>query len=239
MKTVLITGGSSGIGAETAILFASKGYNVAISYNKNKQGAEDVAHKIEAKGVQSFIFQADLTEEENAKNLVLAVIEKFETIDILINNAGRYIEGDEWNGNQTVWTQTLLQNLVSAMSVSKYVIELFTKQQSGVMVNISSRHGVSGVYDAISYSAAKAGIINITQSYSKLLSPFSRVCSLSLGAIKTGYWSTAPQDEIDDFFKSNPKGRFLEVDEVAQAIFNLATDKKKESGTNEILIGSI
>lgn len=65
------------------------------------------------------------------------------------------------------------------MNVSKYVIEIFQRQKSGTLVNVASVHGMNGQYDAISYAAAKAGVINITQSYAKLLTPFGRANSVS------------------------------------------------------------
>ena len=118
-KTVLITGGSSGIGAATAIMFAKNGANVAITYKDNKEGAERVAAEIEKLGQKALTIQADLINEVEAKNAVNETIRKFGRIDILVNNAGRYIDGDEWNGPSEVWVKSLQQNLVSVMNVSK------------------------------------------------------------------------------------------------------------------------
>lgn len=225
MKTVLITGGSSGIGAETALKFAQEGYNVAISYNTNKSGAEEVAAKIEKYGVQSYIYQAELSKEENAKDLVGLVLSDCKTLDILVNNAGGYINGDEWDGTDEVWLQTFVQNIVSMMNVSKYVIQHFQETKLGVIVSVASRHGLAGQYDAIAYAAAKAGVINITQSYAKLLAPYGRANSVSPGAVNTGYWLTAPEEELKEEYKNAPLNKLVETEDIAQAIFYLASDK--------------
>lgn len=226
MKTALITGGSSGIGRATALAFAGAGYQVAISYNKNKTGAQETLKQIEVCGVPCIMIEAELSSEENAKALVEAVLEKFKSLDVLVNNAGGYIDGDEWNiGTDDIWTRTLQQNLVSAMNVSKYVVQHFMERKAGVMVNVASRHGLSGQDDALAYAAAKAGIINITQAYAKLLAPFGRANAVSPGAVNTGYWLTAPQNELDETLIDTPTKKLVEPEEIAEAILYLASNQ--------------
>ena len=127
-KTVLITGGSSGIGEVAALMFAQNGANVVITYKSNKDGADRVVNKIEKIGRKAIAVQVDLINEKQAKGVVEKVIKKFGKIDILVNNVGRYINGDEWNGTSKIWVKSLQQNLVSMMNISKYVIEAFQKQ---------------------------------------------------------------------------------------------------------------
>jgi len=227
-KTVLITGGSSGIGEATALLFAREGADVAITFRNNKDGADAVVEKIQALGRRAVAIQANLMEEPTAKRVVDETMKEFRKVDVLVNNAGGYIEGDEWDGTQDIWTKSLQQNLVSMMSVSKYVIEVFHSQKSGVMVNISSIHGLSGQYDAISYAAAKAGVINITQSYAKLLSPFGRANSVSPSAANAGYWLTAPKEELEELLKNRPSHTLIKPETVAEKIVFLASDEAKD-----------
>lgn len=221
-KTVLITGGSSGIGEATALLFAKNGANVVITYRKNKTGAEKVKKEIEKFGVEALIIKADLISEKQAKKVIEKTIKEFGKIDVLVNNAGRYINGDEWDGSSEIWIESLKQNLVTAMNVSKYAIKIFQKQKSGVIVNVSSRYSKSGQYDALSYSAAKAGIANITEAYSKLLAPYGRANAVSPSAVKTGYWLTAPKDELE---KEESETPLLKPEEVAHKILFLASDE--------------
>jgi NAD(P)-dependent dehydrogenase (short-subunit alcohol dehydrogenase family) len=114
------------------------------------------------------------------------------------------------------------------MNISKYVIEIFQRQKSGVMVNVASRHGLNGQYDSISYAAAKAGVINITQAYAKLLSPFGRVNSVSPSATNAGYWLTAPKKEIEETLADRPNHKFVEPETIAKKIVFLASDEARE-----------
>lgn len=236
-KVILITGASSGIGMTTAILFANIGADIAITYRDNKKGAEEVVAQIVKLGGKALAIKADLTDDNSAKDVVEKVVKNFGKVDILVNNAGRYIDGDEWNLESETWVQSLKQNLVSTMSVSKYATEFFQKQGSGIIVNIASMHGVSGHADSISYGAAKAGIINITQSYSKLLASFGgRANSVSPSAVEAGYWLTAPKEELDDRLTRGSNHKLIDPNEVAEKIVFLASDEAKDiNGQNFII----
>jgi NAD(P)-dependent dehydrogenase (short-subunit alcohol dehydrogenase family) len=236
MKTVLITGGSGGIGSTTAKLFAEEGYLVALSYNTNKEGAEKVVEEITQNSGTAISYQSELSTEASAKELVEWVHSQFGRIDVLVNNAGKYIDGDEWSGTQDIWMQTLMQDLVSVMNVSKYCIPIFEKQQSGVMVNIASRLGLSGSYEELAYGAAKAGVINITQAYAKLLAPYGRANSVSPGAVNTGYWLRAPQAELEATVANKPLKRLIEPIEVAYAILYLGTDRSASTTGQNLVV---
>lgn len=227
-KLILITGGSSGIGACTALLFAKKGGDIAFTYKDNEVGANEVIAKVREQGRKVLAIQADLSNENEARGMVECVTKEYGKIDILINNAGGYIAGDEWDGSAEVWAKSLTQNLISMMSVSKYVIEIFQKQKSGVMINIASRHGMDGQSDALSYAAAKAGVINITQAYAKLLIPYGRANTVSPSATNAGYWLTASKEELEETLTSRPNHKLVDPETVAEKIVFLASDEAKD-----------
>lgn len=235
-KIAVITGASSGIGAATALLFAKEGANLVISYKENKSGADEIVSKINELSSQAFAFKADLTKDVEAKKLIEFALEKFGQIDIVVNNAGRYIEGDEWNGDSDVWEESIKQNLVSVMSVSKYAIEVMQKQKSGLIVNIASRHSVSGQYDALSYAASKAGVVNITQAFAKLLAPWGRANAISPGAVKAGYWLTAPKDELENNIAGVLMQKLIEPEDIAEAALFLASDRSQMITGQNILV---
>lgn len=237
-KVVIITGASSGIGAETALRFAKEGANIVITYKENKSGAEDVKNKAEDLGVKCLVVQADLIIEAEAKKVVEQAMQEFGRVDVLVNNAGRYIDGDEWNGTADIWVKSLEQNLVSAMNVSKYAIEIFQKQKSGVIISLASRYAQSGQYEALAYSAAKAGIVNITQVYAKLLAPFGRANVVSPGAANAGYWAKAPKEELEKELATIPLGKLVEPKDIAEMILFLTFDKASMiTGQNIIIDG--
>lgn len=236
-EVVLVTGGSSGIGMATALLFAQKGANIVITYKNNKKGAIHVTDDIKKLGRESLAIQADLAKDKDAKRVIQSVIDNFGKIDVLVNNAGRYIDGDEWNLKSETWLKSLQQNLVSAMSMSKYATEIFEKQKSGIIVNVASKHGVFGHADSISYGAAKAGIINITQSYSKLLSSFGgRANVVSPGAVNAGYWLAAPKEELEEKLAEKSGRGLVDPQEIAEKIVFLASNKAHDiNGQNFIV----
>lgn len=224
-KVVIVTGASSGIGAETALAFAKEGASVVVSYKENKRGAKETASKINAVGGEALIVQADLINEKETRKIIEATVQKFGRLDVLVNNAGRYIAGDEWNGSAEIWTKSIEQNLISVMSMSKYAIELFQKQKSGVIVNLASRFCVQGQHDALSYAAAKAGVVNITQAYAKLLALFGRANVVSPGAVNAGYWTRAPKEELEATIDESPLKKLVEIQDIAEMILFLSSDK--------------
>lgn len=235
-KIVLVTGASSGIGAATAVLFAKQGADVALTYKENKKGADEVVAQIESMGRRAIAIQADLTEDANAKRVVDETVKAFGRIDVLVNNAGRYVEGDEWNGSVKIWLQSLRQNLVSVMSMSKYTTEVFQKQQSGVIVNIASSYASNGLPDAPSYTASKAAAVNLTQAYAKLLAPWGRANSVSPAETHSGYWLTAPKEEVEAVIAHKANHRLVEPDEVAEKIVFLCSDEAAEMNGENVLV---
>lgn len=235
-KIVIVTGSSSGIGAETALAFAKEGANVVVTYKENKKGAEEVSSQISALGCKSLVVNADLTKESDAKNVIGKAIREFGRLDVLVNNAGRYIDGDEWDGSAEIWTKSLQQNLVSVMSMSKYATEIFQQQKSGVIVNISSRYCIDGQYDALAYAVAKAGVVSVTQAYAKLLAPFGRANAVSPGAVNTGYWLTAPKEELEKNLANIPSGKLVEPKEIAEKVLFLASEEASDINGQNIFV---
>lgn len=235
-KIVLITGGSSGIGKTTALMFAKNGANIIITYNKNKKGAENTINEIKKLGQNIIAIKTDITNEKQIKNLVKVAIKQFGKIDILINNVGGYIVADEWDKSIKQWQKTFELNLFGMMNVSKYIIKIFQQQKSGIMINVSSRMGLNGQYDAIAYSASKAGVINVTQSYAKLLSQFGRVNSICPGPVNAGYWLSAPQEELEETLKNRPDHKLIDPEKIAEKIIFLASDEAKDITGQNFLI---
>ena len=236
-KIALVTGSSRGIGKAIALMLSKEGAKVIVNYSKSEKEANEVLKEIK-KNSDGIAIKCDVSDEKAAKEMIDKILKKFGRIDILVNNVGKYIEGDEWDGPSKVWEETLKYNLIPAMNVSKYVIKIFQKQKSGIIVNIASRMSVSGKFDAIAYSAAKAGIVSITQSYAKLLSPFGRANAISPGAVKAGYWLRAPKEELEQTIASLPKKRLIEPEEIASKVLFLVSDESKEiNGQNILMLG--
>jgi 3-oxoacyl-[acyl-carrier protein] reductase len=237
-KVVLVTGSSRGIGKAIALIFAKQGAKVIVNYSKSEKEANEVVKEIN-KISEGIAIKCDVSNEVAVKRMIEKIIQKYGRLDILINNVGKYIDGDEWMGSSKIWEKTLKQNLISAMNTSKYAAKIFLKQKSGDIVNIASRHSVSGKVDATAYAASKAGMVSITQAYAKLLTPFGRANSVSPGATKAGYWITAPIEEIKETISNMHEKRLIEPEEIANVVLSLFSEKySKVNGQNIVVDGS-
>jgi len=237
-KVAIVTGASSGIGAATAIKFAAEGAKVVINYHSNRAGAEEVYNKIKKLGGQAIFVQADITREADAKKLIDAALSEYSDLDILVNNAGKYVDNDEWNGEFIAWQETLNLNLITALNCSKHACNYFINAKKGILINLASRFGVIGDEYGIAYGAAKAGIINITKAYAKVLAPYGRANAVSPGATKAGYWATAPESEVEAVKEKILLKSLNEIGDIANAILFLACDDSRMiTGQNIIVDG--
>jgi 3-oxoacyl-[acyl-carrier protein] reductase len=229
-KVVLITGSSRGIGRATAIMFSKEGAKVVVNYSKSEKEAKEVLNEVK-KYSDGIIIKCDVSNEKQVEKMFKKIINKFGKLDVLVNNAGVYIDGDEWNGEAKIWEETLRKDLISVMICSKFAAQIFLKQKYGVIVNISSRYSISGRFDSLAYAAAKAAIVNITQGYASLLNKFGgKANAISPGAVKSGYWLRAPKEELE------AQGKLIEPEEIAKEVLFLASDNAKEINGKNILI---
>jgi len=166
--TILVTGASKGIGKAIATRLAEAGATVAIHYNTNLNKAEMLAQSV---GNESKAFQADFSKPEEVIKLFNKVIEEYDTIDVLVNNAGIAIRTEfnigekEWLAD---WTQTMMVNLNATGLLCKKVIEHFQKNRNGRIINITSRAAFRGDSpEYMAYAASKGGVVSLTRSIAR------------------------------------------------------------------------
>lgn len=234
-KVVLITWASKGIWRATALSFAKHWAIVLINYLHSELEAKQTLDEV-AQYSSWMILKCDVSEEEEVSEMIQTVIKEYGKLDILVNNAGGYIDWDEWNWNQKIWEESLKKNLVSAMNTSKHAAIVFQKQRSGVIVNVASRHSLVGQIDAISYAAAKAWIVSITQAYARFLAPYWRANAVSPWATNAWYWLTASKEELDSNLDRSPQKRLIEPQEIADTIIFLASNESKMITGQNILV---
>ncbi|EKE30313.1 MAG: hypothetical protein ACD_2C00010G0006 [uncultured bacterium (gcode 4)] len=235
-KVVFITGSAKWIGRAIWLQFAKDWAKVVINYLYSWNEALKTVSDI--KEYSDWIaIQGDVSDEKQVKKMIKETIKKFWRLDILVNNAWWYIDWDEWNGTSDIWERTLRHNLISVMNTSKYATEIFIKQKSWVIVNIASRHALSWHFYELAYSASKAWIVSVTQSYSKLLMPFWRANSICPWPTNSGYWFYAPKEELEATIEASPYKRLLEPDEIASTVLYLASDEASMITWQNLLIG--
>ncbi len=226
-KVVLITGGSRGIGAATAILFAKAGSDVAITYQGNDSRAKEVRNEIRDLGKKSQSYKGDISKNDVVKTIVHGVNEEFGGIDILVNNAGIWTYGEIETMKENVWDQTMEVNLKGTFLCCHYVVPIMKKQGGGSIINISSTAGQRGEAFHSHYAAAKGGVISFTKSLSSELGKNNiRVNCVAPGWVDTDMSADTLQREPlrEEVLKSIPLGKIPTPEDIAGPILFLASE---------------
>ena len=169
-KLAFVTGGSRGLGRGIVHAFAKSGYNIAFSYNENEEKAKSLESEISSGAVKALAVKMQV-EDKTSINLALAKInKKLGKIDILVNNAGISQEKPFLNINEEDWNHMLAVNLRGPFLLAKEVLPFMISNKWGRIINISSIGGQWGGFNQVHYAAAKAGLINLTQSLAKIYS---------------------------------------------------------------------
>ena len=226
MKTVLITGGSRGIGKAVAIKFAEKGNQIIINYVSEKTDTEKLKNELlEAGAKDVLLIKADVSNSEDVKNMVKESIEKFEKIDILVNNAGITKDNLLMRMSEEEFDKVIQINLKGTYLVTKEVTRYMMKKKKGSIVNLASVVGVAGNAGQCNYAASKAGIIGFTKSVAKELA--SR--NIRANAVAPGFIETDMTNVLKDEIKENinsqiPLKRMGTAREVAELVYFLGED---------------
>lgn len=222
-KNVLITGASRGIGAATALKFASKGYNVAINYLNSKDKAEQLKEMILKKyDVSVLLVQANLENELDIKKMVKDVVDTFGTIDILVNNAGIAIDSLVEDKTVEDFEKILRVNLISAFICARECAKVMTDGSS--IINVSSTNAVDAYYPySLDYDASKAGMLSLTKNLAVEYSPKIRVNAVMPGWVNTDMNKELDKEYIEKECEKILLGRFAEPTEIAEVIYFLAS----------------
>lgn len=223
----LVTGASTGIGAETAKILAKRGSCVAVHYKANKAAADRIVRQISEDGGQAFAIQADLAEAEAADNLVDSVLRQRKRIDVLVNNAGSMIgRRNLLDITDEFWHEVMETNVVSVLRVTRATARLMITQRSGSIINVSSiaaRNG--GSLGTIAYASAKAAVLCMTKGLAKELIPYGiRVNGVNPGVIDTPFHERfTPPDRMKSLVSAIPQGRAGRAAEIASIVAFLAS----------------
>ena len=220
MKTVLITGGSRGIGKALVEQFSSAGYAVAFTYKNSENEAKSLAESTRALAIRADSAScADITKAVNT------VIECLGEVDILVNNAAVSSFSLLTDLTEEEWNNTLSVNLTAPFLYSKAVIPGMVRKKEGRIVNISSMWGLVGASCEAHYSASKAGLIGLTKALAKELGPSGiTVNAVAPGLIATDMNKALSDEDISSICDETPLMRMGKPEEVARAVMYLCGD---------------
>jgi NAD(P)-dependent dehydrogenase (short-subunit alcohol dehydrogenase family) len=243
-KTAIITGAAAGIGAGIARRFAEGGYAITI-FDTDGPGATRIAAEL-GDQTSSIAIQGDVSNEDDARRAIEASIAKFETVDVLINNAGIEVAGSVASLASSEWDRQIAVNLRGVFLMSKYSIPKM-RQRGGAIVNISSVHAFVSWPGCAAYDATKAGIIGLTRAMALDHGREAiRVNAICPGYIETPLmerWlaSLPDRDEtLAHLRQVHPLGRMGTPRDVAEAAFFLASDAASFiSGTYLVVDGAM
>jgi 3-oxoacyl-[acyl-carrier protein] reductase len=224
-KNCLVTGGSRGIGKSIALTLSKLGANVAITYSRSAVAANDVVKEMEGNGVKGMALQADATDFSKAEEVVSTVVEKWGSLEVLVNNAGITQDNLILRMSEENWDTVISTNLKSVFNYSKAVTKPMMRARGGSIINIGSVVGISGNAGQSNYSASKAGLIGFTKSFAKELS--SR--NIRANVVAPGYILTEMTEKLDEkvlnaIKQETPLGRAGEPEEVSNVVAFLASD---------------
>ncbi|MGD0750422.1 MAG: SDR family oxidoreductase [Anaerolineales bacterium] len=234
-KVAIITGSSSNIGKATALLFAKAGAKVIINSNINITGGQEVVNHIANLGGEAIFVQADVSKEQDVLRLFDRTIDKFGTVDILINNAGVTLGQPFLETTVDIWQQAFANNLISAVLCSREAAKIMLKKEQGSIINTVSVRGIehTGREGIMAYSAAKAGLINFTKTLAKELAPNIFVNAIAPGFVYTHNFAEMPQELVDSFINATLIKRFIQPEEIAESYLFLA---RSNIITGEVLV---
>jgi 2-deoxy-D-gluconate 3-dehydrogenase len=244
-KAAIVTGGAKGIGQAIAFRLSEAGAGVMIA-DIDLEAAAETVERIKEKGGDATFVSADARSATDAENVVSATLDKFGTLDLLINNAGIFPISPVFETTETLWNQVIDINLKGVFLYSQVAAKVMAQaEDGGKIINLASVDAIKPTGMLAHYNASKGGVLMLTKALALELAPMNiRVNAVAPGGINTpgvqGFWSNIPETvEINaeeaaaEFLKRVPLGRTGEPDDIAKVVLFLA------SGASDYMTGEI
>ena len=224
-KTAIVTGATRGIGKGVAFKLAEQGANIAFTYVSSAEKALALENELQAFGVKVKSYKSDASLMKDAEELIKNVLDNFESIDVLVNNAGITKDNLLMRMSEEDFDRILEVNLKSIFNMTKAVQRTMLKQRSGSIVNMTSVVGVKGNAGQSNYAASKAGVIGFTKSIALELGSRNIRCNaIAPGFIETEMTEKLDEEVITNWRNSIPLKRGGTPEDVANTTLFLASD---------------
>lgn len=233
---VFITGASRGIGAACAIYFAQHGYDVGINYLNNDEKAEEIAQKVRSTGRKAVLLKADVTNKQEIGAAISRCADELGPISVIVNNAGIAQQKLFTDITEDEWRMMFSVNVDGIYNVLSEALPDMIRKHKGSVVNVSSMWGISGASCEVHYSASKSAVIGLTKALAAELAPSGiRVNCVAPGLIDTDMNSNISHEDIQSVIDETPLGKIGKAEDVAKAVFFLASDEFSSFTTGQIL----
>ncbi|MEE1531384.1 MAG: SDR family oxidoreductase [Clostridia bacterium] len=225
-KVVVVTGGSRGIGAQIVKTLANENYKVILNYNNSKEQAEKIQQELLEQGKEIEIIKADVSKREETEKLIQFAINKFNKIDVLINNAGISQEGLFTDVTEEEWKKIINTNLNSVFYCNQQALKYMIPEQQGCIINISSIWGETGASCEVAYSTTKAAINGMTKALAKEVGPSNiRVNAIAPGIIDTDMNRNLTNEELEQIKEQIPLNKIGKALDIAKCVKWLIEDE--------------
>lgn len=225
-KTMLITGSIS-LAKEIIKIFAKNNFNIVMTYLNHKKEAFELEKEIkESYNIETLCIKCDISKEEDIINLKKEILNKFNTLDVLINNASISMDSTFEMKTKENFMKILEINLVGTFLMCKHFGDIMYDKKNGNIINISSANAIDTYYEySLDYDASKAGIVNLSHNLANHYAPYVRV-----NTICPGWINTKMNENISEEFKKKEEdkillNRFADSNEIAEVIYFIASDK--------------
>ena len=226
-KVSIITGAGRGIGAETAIKFAKEGAVVIVT-DINESDINETVEAITNNGGRAMGIVSNVAERNQVDQLIQTVIDKYDRLDVIVNNAGITADSTLVKMEEAQWDRVIDVNLKGVFNVSQAAAKIMKAQNSGVILNASSVVGLYGNFGQTNYAATKWGIIGMTKTWAKELGKNNiRVNAVAPGFIATPMTEKMPDNVRDMMKKKSVLGDMGQPEDIANAYLFLASDEAR------------
>lgn len=226
MKTIIVTGGSRGIGKNLVENFTQEGNQVLLNYNKSEYEAKQIQENLQKKGFNIEIFKADVSKKDEVKNMIEFALNRFNNIDVLINNAGISQTKLFTDISEEDFDEIINVNLKSAFLTIQAVLPNMIHRKAGCIINISSIWGLTGASCESLYSVSKAGLDALTKSLAKELGPSNiRVNSIAPGIIDTDMNRNLDENAKKEIMEEIPLNRIGKPNDIYKCAKWLVEDE--------------
>ena len=219
IKTVLVTGGSRGIGAAISLELGTKEHNIIVNYNHSKEHADNIVNKIKSNGGNAVAIQANIAYPEECQNLFNTINKEFGNVSILVNNAGITRDKSFRKMSLVEWNEVINTNLTSAYNTVQIALPDMIEKKYGRIINISSVIAQSGGFGQTNYAAAKAGLIGFSKSLALETAKYGvTVNSICPGFIETEMVAAMPAEVLEKIVSKIPVNRLGATSEIAKGV---------------------